>query len=200
MRKLRNSMIVFASILFSFSAITTANAQASPTPDPKIEKKREEIRKLSKDTLARLYKLQPAAKTAVQNAAGYAVFSNTGVKILVSGSGRGQGLAVNNKTGSEVFMKMFEVQAGLGFGVKKFKLIFVFDTQKALDKFVNSGWEFGGQADAAAKAGEGKGASTAGAVSVSEGVWAYQLTDKGIALEITAKGTKFYKDDDLNTK
>jgi len=24
------------------------------------------------------------------------------------------------------------------------------------------------------------------------------LTDKGLALEITAKGTKYYKDDDLN--
>jgi hypothetical protein len=26
----------------------------------------------------------------------------------------------------------------------------------------------------------------------------YQMTDKGVALEITAKGTKYYKDDDLN--
>jgi hypothetical protein len=38
----------------------------------------------------------------------------------------------------------------------------------------------------------------AGAVSVSDGVWMYQLTDKGVAAEITAKGTKYYKDDDLN--
>jgi len=28
----------------------------------------------------------------------------------------------------------------------------------------------------------------------------YQLTDKGLALEITAKGTKYYKDDDLNKR
>ena len=33
----------------------------------------------------------------------------------------------------------------------------------------------------------------AGAASVSEGVWMYQLTDKGVALEITAKGTKYYE-------
>ena len=26
----------------------------------------------------------------------------------------------------------------------------------------------------------------------------YQLTDTGVALELTAKGTKYYKDDDLN--
>ena len=48
-------------------------------------------------------------------------------------------------------MKMLEVQAGLGMGVKKFKVIFVFDTQKAFDDFVNSGWEFGGETSAAAK-------------------------------------------------
>jgi len=26
----------------------------------------------------------------------------------------------------------------------------------------------------------------------------YQMTDKGLAAEITAKSTKYYKDDDLN--
>ena len=35
-------------------------------------------------------------------------------------------------------------------------------------------------------------------VSVSDGVWMYQLTDKGLAVEITAKSTKYYKNDDLN--
>jgi hypothetical protein len=28
--------------------------------------------------------------------------------------------------------------------------------------------------------------------------WLYQLTDDGLALELTAKGTKYYKDDALN--
>ena len=76
-------------------------------------------------------------------------------------------------------------------------MIFVLDTEKALNGFVNSGWEFGGQATAAAKNGD-KGASMGGAASVADGVWMYQLTDKGVALEITAKGTKYYKDGDLN--
>jgi hypothetical protein len=29
-------------------------------------------------------------------------------------------------------------------------------------------------------------------------VWLYQFTDDGLAVELTAKGTKYYKDDDLN--
>jgi lipid-binding SYLF domain-containing protein len=76
-------------------------------------------------------------------------------------------------------------------------VIFVFDNEKALNSFVNSGWEFRGQTTAAAKTGD-KGGAMAGAASVSDGVWMYQLTDKGLALEITAKSTKYYKDDDLN--
>ena len=164
------------------------------------EKERTEIRKMCQETLTRLYKVQPAAQGAVQKAFGYAVFSNTGVKILLGGSGNGKGVAINNQTKAETFMKMFEVQAGLGFGVKKFRCIFVFDNQKAFDGFVNSGWEFGGQASAAAKTSPEKGGSMEGATSVSEGVWMYQLTDKGLALELTGKGTKYSKDDDLNKK
>ena len=41
------------------------------------EKERNEIRQMSKQTLARLYKAQPLAKAAVEKAYGYAVFSNT---------------------------------------------------------------------------------------------------------------------------
>ena len=164
------------------------------------EEDRTEIRQMVQDTLTRLYKAQPAAKTAVEKGYGYAVFSNTGVKILLAGSGKGKGLAVNNKTKQETFMKMLELQAGLGMGVKKFRVVFVFENQKAFDSFVNSGWEFGGQTSAAAKTSPEKGGSMEGAASVSEGVWMYQLTDKGLALEITAKGTKYSKDDDLNNK
>ena len=190
-----------ASIVFAAFAVvctvTATDAQTTPTVDPKIEKKQKEVRKMAHDTLQRLYKVEPLTRAAIKASAGYAVFSNKGVKILVAGSGKGQGIAVNNESQKETFMKMLEVQAGLGMGVKKFQVIFIFDNNKAFTDFVESGWQFGGQTTAAAKSGD-KGGALAGAVSVSDGVWMYQLTEKGLALEITAKGTKYYKDDDLN--
>ncbi len=161
------------------------------------QEKQKEVQKVSRETLAQLYKAQPSAKKAVEGAAGYATFSNFGMKIFLLGSGSGSGMAVDNKTKKATYMKMIEVQAGLGIGVKKFRVVFVFDTQKALSDFINSGWEFGGQTTAAAKAGD-QGAALAGAVSVAPGVWMYQLTDTGLAAEITGKGTKYYKDSDLN--
>jgi lipid-binding SYLF domain-containing protein len=106
-------------------------------------------------------------------------------------------MAVNNKTKAATYMKMAELQAGLGIGVKKFQLVWVFETDQALNQFVNSGWELGAQATASAKAGD-KGASYQGAVSVSPGVWLYQVSGDGLAAELTVKGTKYYKDTDLN--
>jgi len=148
-------------------------------------------------TLDRLYEVQPKSKDAVAKSAGYAVFNNFGMKIGVAGSGTGKGIAINNKTKQETFMRMAELQAGLGLGVKKFSLVWVFETQEAYDNFINKGWEFGAQANASAQAGD-QGGSLAGALAVAPGVWLYQMTDAGLALELTAKGTKYYKDTGLN--
>jgi lipid-binding SYLF domain-containing protein len=191
--------------LRSTTCLLLASLALSGTAEASLFKKegtadeqRAEIRKVGDQTLAELYKAQPAARSQIQKAAGYAVFSNFGMKILVAGGGSGRGIVIDNKTKRETFMKMAEVQAGLGFGVKNFRLVWVFEKKSDLDKFVNSGWELGAQSTASAKA-AGQGASAfAGAISVTPGVWVYQLTDDGLALELTAKGTKYYKDDALN--
>lgn len=161
------------------------------------EDRQAEVRKTAQQTLERLYRIQPKAKQAVEKAAGHAVFSNFGMKLLVTGGGTGQGVAVERTSKKEVFMKMVEVQAGLGFGVKKFQLVWIFETQKAFNDFVRSGWEIGAQANATAVRGD-QGAWASGAVSVSPGVWLYQLAGDGLAVELTAKGTKYFRDDTLN--
>ena len=187
---------IVAALLLLFCAVAPPLASGADDAKKK-EKARADIVKMSDATLSRLYKAQPQAKTAIAKAAGYAVFSNFGMKILFAGGGSGQGVAVNNGTKKRTYMKMVEVQAGLGMGIKKFRVVWVFEKQKDLDAFINSGWEIGGQTSAAAQA-SGQGVAFAGAMSIAPGVWLYQLTDDGIALELTAKGTKYYKDGDLN--
>jgi len=181
----------------ALAAAALALAPAALAKEADKQAKQAEVRKTAQETLNRLYKLQPGARTAVQNAAGYAVFSNFGMKIFFAGGGTGAGLAVDNQAKTETFMKMVEVQAGLGLGVKKFRLIWIFENASDLNAFVNSGWELGAQTTAAAKTGQ-KGEAFAGAMSIKPGVWVYQITDDGLALELTAKGTKYYKDGDLN--
>ena len=163
------------------------------------EKKRDKTRKMAAEELRDLYKMEPTSRTVIKKAAGYAVFDNMGVNILLLSTARGSGLAVNNKTKQETFMKMASVGAGLGMGVKDFVAIFVFENDKAQAQFLDSGWSGSGQADAAAKAGD-KGGAYAGAAEVAPGLLVYQITKNGLALQVTLQGTKYYKDDDLNKK
>lgn len=94
-------------------------------------------------------------------------------------------------------MKMFSGGAGLGLGIKDFSIVFVFNDAGALDKFIESGWDFSAQADANLESGDkGVGAETAG--TAVQGVTMYQLTETGVALQATLQGTKYWKDDDLN--
>lgn len=157
-------------------------AHAKQTDD----EERAETREGAAKTLEQLYKEQPGSQQAIESALGYAVFSNFGLKILFAGAGTGKGLAKDNRIGKETFMKMVEVQAGLGMGAKKYQLVWVFETQSTLDSFVNSDWEIGAQASTAAQTGDA-GATLEGAISISPGVWLYQMTDHGLALELTAK-------------
>lgn len=175
------------------SGFTGLAVAASP------EEKRKEIRKMRSETLAKLYKAHPLAKGGIQKAAGYAVFSNIGINLILFSAAGGSGVAHDNRTGKDIYMKMVSGGVGFGLGVKDFRGIFVFSTAKTLQQFTESGWAADAQADAAAKSGE-KGGAVAGAITVAPGVDLYQLTENGLALQATIQGTKYYKDDELNGK
>lgn len=113
----------------------------------KIIQARHQVREMAQDALATLYEIQPGAQRAIANAAGYAVFSTFGVKLFFAGGTTGKGMVVNQRTSRQTFMQMAQVQGGLGFGVNKNRLIFVFATEQALRNFINQGWEFGAQAN-----------------------------------------------------
>lgn len=163
-----------------------------------IAAKRADAAKMRRDTLAELYRDAPFAKQQIHKAVGYAVFSNVGVNLIFLSAGNGWGIARDNKTGKDVYMKMVSAGLGLGLGVKDFRGVFVFTTRDAFDTFVNHGWDASGQADAAAKSGK-KGGAYAGAIDVGPGIKLYQLTEHGLALQATIQGTKYWKDDDLNS-
>lgn len=165
--------------------------------EDKILRERYRIQEMRRDALASLYEIQPAARSAIEHAAGTGVFSTFGIKVFFAGGTKGQGAVHNNRTGRDIYMKMLQVQAGLGLGAKSDRIIWVFETTKVLRDFINSGWEFGGQATAAATA-EKQGGMFAGAFSVSPGVHVYQLTKTGLAASLTLTGTKYFKDNDLN--
>jgi lipid-binding SYLF domain-containing protein len=180
----------------SLSAILCLFAGVSFAENP--AQKRAEIRKMRNETLTMLYKRQPKSKARIAKAYGYAVFSNVGVNIILLSVAGGRGVAHENKSGKDVYMKMLSGGVGPGLGVKDFRGIFVFENQRVFDRFVRNGWEGGAQANAVAKL-DGKGGDAEAVVTVAPGIKFYQITDTGLALEATLQGTKYIKDDDLNT-
>ena len=94
-------------------------------------------------------------------------------------------------------MKMLSGGVGIGLGVKDFRGVFVFSSERALRRFVEGGWDASAQVDAAAKS-EDKGGAWAGAFDVAPGIKLYQLTKHGLAFQATIQGTKFWKDDELS--
>ena len=158
------------------------------------DEQRQHIRDITQVTMNKLYGLHPEVKQEVENAAGYAAFGSWGAKLGILGSAQGKGMAVNNKTKKETFMNMREASVGLVLGATTYNTVFIFATEAALNDFTENGWQFGGEVNAAATDSV-NGDSFQGAAIVAPGIWMYTMTDKGLAAEITAKGTKYFKND-----
>jgi lipid-binding SYLF domain-containing protein len=185
-----------ASLLICFGLALVMGGCATAKGSSPAEKRNYAL-DMAEETLDQLYAQRPEAQEKVRNAAGYGVFSNIGTNIIFVSTGGGYGVVHNNQTGEETFMKMGEVGVGLGLGVKDFRAVFVFHDDEVLEKFVDSGWEWGGEADAAAKSGDQGGAASA-AGNVNSGIEVYQFTEAGIALSATVSGTRYWPDKELN--
>ena len=114
--------------------------------EKEILQERYRIKEMAQEALSTLYEIQPGARYAIEHAAGYGVFSTFGIKLFFAGGTTGKGFVHNNRTKRYTYMKMLQVQGGLGFGVSKDRVIWVFETQKALTDFISQGWDFGARA------------------------------------------------------
>jgi lipid-binding SYLF domain-containing protein len=164
-----------------------------------VDEKRAAVRKDRDEILAKLYATHPEAKEKIQKAAGYGTFNNKNVNLFLLSTGHGYGMVVD-KSGKETFMAMGSLGGGVGLGAKDLSVVFIYKNADVMKTFIESGWQFGGEADATAKAGE-KGKATAkeaGADTAGNVFEIYQMTDKGAALQATVAGTKYWKDKDLN--
>jgi len=158
--------------------------------------RRQAILEMRQDVLSELYSLKPDTQSQIANATGYAVFSNANINLILASFGGGIGVVRSNSNNNDTYMRMGEVGIGIGAGVKDFRAVFVFHNEDALERFMDVGLSVGGQADAAAKAGDLGGAVSGEAIV--DNVSVYQMTQSGLALQATIKGTRYWQDADLN--
>jgi len=171
------------------------SACASMGSGSKFEKQ-QQILSMKDKVLTQLFAEKPDTRAQLKAASGYAVFSNANINLIFISAGTGYGVVKNQRTGQHTYMNMAEGGVGLGLGAKDYRLVMVFHTSSAIDHFINNGWTFGGNADAAAKASD-RGASAEGELYYG-GVTVYTMTESGLALQATVKGTKFWPDNALN--
>jgi hypothetical protein len=188
-----------------------------------VEDKRAYVKEMRAEALTELYKRDASLRSKVKSAAGYAVFSNLAGGVLFVSTGQGYGVAHNNRTGRDTYMKMAELGAGMGLGMRHFRAVYVFKDASTLETFVEKGWEFGADANVAAIAGGegvaggatgdvvaggvtsggagsagGGGERAAGAGAAGTGIEVYQLTESGLMARGGVAGTKYWKNDELN--
>lgn len=185
-------------IALAFSVILAGCGPHNGEDGMTIAEKQTAIDTMARQALNDLYAKKPETRQAVQNAAGVGVFSNASGMYLFVSAGGGYGLVIDNATGQKTYMKMGTGGLGLGLGAKDFRQIMVFKDPTVLNTFITSGWDFGGSASAAAKAGE-SGGSVSGEGNLKENVDVYTLTETGLMAEASLSGTKYWVDDELNT-
>ena len=130
-----------------------ASAQAwpfGPKGDSNAEKKAN-IRQQRDEMLAQLYTANPGMKEVLKKSTGYATFKQVNVNLLLLATANGYGVLRDNKAHKDIFMRMGSLGGGVGAGLKDVRVIFVFHDAKVMKQFIEQGWQFGGQADAAAK-------------------------------------------------
>jgi lipid-binding SYLF domain-containing protein len=157
-----------------------------------LEKAREEVDYKVASAIDRLFKLDAKAKALYDISYGYAVFDNRKSSFLIS-LGNGGGVAVSKSNGQRTYMRMFTGGVNLGAGVQFYQNVFLFETKRSFDNFVNSGWEAG----TSANANFGRDALDA-QVRFVNGMALFQLAETGINLSADVTGTKYWKDDKLN--
>lgn len=187
-----SARLISAALLLLFLASCTTTGMTRGTPS----ERRQAIQDMRQEVLTELYGVKPDTRAQIASASGYAVFSNANINLILASFGGGIGVVRSNGSGNDTYMRMGEVGIGIGAGVKDFRAVFVFHNNEALERFMDVGLSIGGQADAAAKAGDLGGAVSGEAIV--DNVTVYQLTQSGLALQATIKGTRYWQDADLN--
>ena len=161
-----------------------------------VAERRQSVQDMRDRVLNELYQEKPDVRAQIQSAPGYAVFSNANVNIIFASIGGGYGILHDRSTGRDTYLKMGELGVGLGIGAKDFRAVLVFHTRDAVQRFQDYGMSVGAGADAAAVTSD-QGGAVGGELNF-DNITVYQMTESGLALQATLKGTRYWPDPALN--
>jgi len=154
---------------------------------------RREIDAAAESTLSKVLASSPGAKALFERSYGYAAFDSRKASFLIT-TGGGVGVAIRKSDGQKTYMRVASAGVNVGAGLQFYQGLFLFETEDAFNRFINTGW----QADATAGATLGK-ASLEAQAKFTNGMAYYQISETGVMLDADITGTKYWKSKELNS-
>jgi hypothetical protein len=156
-----------------FLAVVLLAAACASSAPPGLSERRAYAELTKATTLAELDRARPDVRAQMSRAAGWAVFADGGAPALGMKDGVGFGVAHDNKTGAETYLRMRRPEGG-----RPCRLVLVFADVKPFAQFVAVGGRFDG--------------------APPEGVEVYQFLGPDPVVPPETAGTSFSLDPDLN--
>ncbi len=158
------------------------------------EEAREALDTMSVVAIAKLFDHYPSAKVLFDVSYGYAVFDSRKFSLLLH-TNQGAGVAVDRVTGGRTYMNFFGAGLAAGIGGKFYQQIVLFDNRESYERFVQEGWE--ATSEVGVIAGDQAAELTA---KYNGGMAIYQVNGKGILIDASLSGAKYWQNDALNKK
>ena len=179
--------VAVAAGALSMSACPTTKPETSNAPNSDATT----VNTRANAALERLYQTAPGSKQMVQNAKGVLIFPTVIGGSFVVGVEHGRGVL---RVGGHNRGNYSTTGASIGWqaGGQSKAVIYVFNTQEALDKFLASnGWSVG--ADATVAAGRIGANGSVDTTTAPAPVTSYVLTNVGLEAGVSLQGTKITK-------
>lgn len=177
--------VVVGSLTMAACTVTKSDTTSAPRADSTTMNTRVDA------ALDRLYQTAPGSKELVRNAKGVLVFPSVIGGSFVVGVEHGRGLLrVGGKNASEYSTTGASI--GWQAGGQSKAVVYVFNTQEALDKFRNSnGWSVG--ADATVAAGKVGANGSVDTTSAQAPVTSFVMNNVGLEAGVSLQGAKITK-------
>ena len=156
--------------------------------------KREVIDKMAQTTIDTLTKEDASIKTALEDAKGYMVINWKVTKVPLVGAGGGNGIVVDKRDDTRVYIKVGRFDIGGGWGARSYKNLVLINDETLLDDLKDGEIKFEAGAEVAA----GTLSAEGGSGDLNPQMQIHTLLDGGGSATATVRVLRARVDSDLN--
>lgn len=180
--------------LFIYMSIVLFFTSCSQMSIEEKNSKRAVIDKMAETTIDTLIKEDASIKTALEEAKGYVVVNWKVTKVPVVGVGGGNGIVVDKRDDTRVYIKVGRFDIGGGWGARSYKNLIIINDDALLDDVKDGVIKFEGGAEVSAGTVSAEGGSTA----LNPKIQTHTLLDGGGSATATLRVLRARLDSDLN--